>query len=77
MNKKGKVIKTKIENAFGLPDKITMTFSYFQLLAIKECIEKCYKHKLFNSCMLENHSYTVEKRINKRLNNPKARIERL
>ena len=69
-----KIIKKKIETIFGLPTSIRMTFSYFDLLAIKDCIELCNKNKLFKSLMLENYASDVLIKIKKKVN-PKDSIE--
>lgn len=54
--------------------KSKVGFTILQLMAIRECIERCYEEKLFRSYMLENNAYEVLEKLKPILKN-KGRIE--
>lgn len=55
-------------------EKPKVNFEVLELIAIKECIERCYAEKLFRSYALENHAFSVLGKLKKVLKG-KMRIE--
>jgi hypothetical protein len=72
---KPRIRSEKIEAVFGLPVAKRTSLSYFEALAIRDCINYCYEHKAFTSYLWENHSYTAREKMEKVLKNAPGRKE--